>query len=60
MTEYEALEVAHDSLMDRIAHLQAVYANNPNSVSYELAQAKGAARLIVGMLNKMRLRGEQG
>ena len=57
MTKYEALEVAHDVLLERIGVLQSVYANHPKSVSYELAQTKGAARVIVEMLHEIEERG---
>jgi len=53
MTRYEALEVAHDILLERIGVLQNVYANHPKPVRYELAQTKGAARVIVEMLHEI-------
>ena len=58
MTKYEALEVAHDCLMDRLAHLQNLYANSPDSVRYELGQTKGAARLIADRLRSLESGGE--
>jgi len=57
MTEYEALEVAHDCLMDKIVHLQTVYADNPDSVKYELGQTKGAARHIADRLRALECAG---
>ena len=57
MTEYEALEVAHNCLMDKLVHLQTVYANNPDSVGYELGQTKGAAKLIADRLRALEYAG---
>lgn len=52
MTEYEALELAHERLMESIEKIQAVYTSDPLSVRYELLQEKAAARVIADMLRE--------